>query len=100
MIRVSHVVAYTVGYSLLCDRGQHGGVLKPTKNYHFFSIFTRLCHFSQGFGEVKEWDILELHEMIKVSNLVACSMVLNLLCDLSRQAGLLKLTKTLNCNYF
>ena len=54
MIRVSHVVAYTVGYNLLCDRGQHGGVLRPTKNYHFFSIFTRLGHFSQGFGEVKE----------------------------------------------
>ena len=57
------------------------------------SIFSRLGPFSQVFGQVKEWDMLELHEMIRVSYLVACPMVFNLLCDLSRQGGVLKLTK-------
>ena len=55
--------------------------------------FSRLGPFSQVLGQVKEWDILELHEMMKVSHLVGCPMVFNLLYDLSQQAGVLKLTK-------
>ena len=39
------------------------------------SILSRLGSFPQIFGEVKEWLILELCEMIKVPHIVACPMV-------------------------
>ena len=40
------------------------------------SIFSRLGPFPQIFGQVKEWLILELCEMIKVpTHIVACPMV-------------------------
>ena len=35
MIRVPHVVACPIDFNFLCDQGQQGGVLKPTKNDHF-----------------------------------------------------------------
>ena len=36
---------------------------------------------------------MELHEMIRISHLVLRPMAFNLLCHLSRQVGVLKLTK-------
>ena len=48
----------------------------------FFSIFSRL-----------EWLILEFHEMIIVPHVVACSMVLNFLCDRTQLEGVLKLAQ-------
>ena len=44
--------------NLLCDRGQQGEVLKPTKNV-IFKYFNRFGHFSQFLSQVKDWDILE-----------------------------------------
>ena len=46
------------------------------KTYHFW-CFSRLGHFPQVFGQVKEWPILELPEMIKVSHAVTCPMDFN-----------------------
>ena len=39
---------------------------------------------------MKEWLILELHEMIKGSHILACQIVFILLCNLSQQGGVLK----------
>ena len=35
MIRVPHVVSCPIDLNFLCDQGQEGGVLNPTKNDHF-----------------------------------------------------------------
>ena len=43
---------------------------------------------------------MKLHAIIRLSHLVACPMVFNLLCHLSWQAGMLKLTKMLNFKCF
>ena len=45
------------------------------------------------FGQVKEWDMLKLREVIGVSLLVACPIAFNLLRDLSQQTDMLKLMK-------
>ena len=59
----------------------------------FSAICSRLSSFSQIFGQIKEWDTLELHEIIRISHLVPRPMVFNLLCHLGRPVGVLKLTK-------
>ena len=64
------------------------------KKISFSSIFSHFGPFSQDFGQVKESDILDLHEMVRESYSVASAMVFDLLADLSRQAGLSKLTKS------
>ena len=38
MIRVPHVVAYPMNFSLLCDQGQLVGVFKLMKNDHFLAV--------------------------------------------------------------
>ena len=35
MIGVPHAVLCLINFNLLCDRGQQGGVPKPTENDHF-----------------------------------------------------------------
>ena len=47
----------------------------------FFSIFRRLGLFPQVYGQVKEWFILELHEMIRVFHVVVFPIDFKLLCD-------------------
>ena len=42
-------------------------MLRLIENAHLFSIFSHLGPFPQVFRQVKEWLILECHEMIKVS---------------------------------
>ena len=54
---------------------------KSVQNYEnasFLGIFSRLGHFFQVFWQVKEWLMLELHEMIKVPH--AVSFPMNLIC--------------------
>ena len=58
-----------------------------------FSSFIRLGTFPQVFRQVKEWLILELHEVIRVLHVVACMMDFNLLCYQGKQEGVLKLMK-------
>ena len=45
-----------------------------------FRYVNGLAHFPQFFRQVKTWQILELHGMTIVSNLVACSIVLLFFC--------------------
>ena len=61
------------------------------KNDHFFSIFNRFGHFPQVFGQVREWLILKLHEMIRVLHVGAWPMDFNLLCDQGQQPVVLKM---------
>ena len=49
MIIVPHVVACTMDFNLLWDRGQQTGVLKPTKKLSFSSNFSRFGRFSHFF---------------------------------------------------
>ena len=59
-----------------------GGVLvfKAMKIDHFFGVFRRLGNFLHVFWQVKEWLILEVQEMIRVSGAVTCRINFNLLC--------------------
>ena len=45
-----------------------------------FRSVNGLAHFPQVFTQVKTWQILELHGMTIVSNLVACSIVFVFFC--------------------
>ena len=56
-------------------------------------IFCRFGPFHQVFGQVKELLMFELHEIKKMLNVAACSVVFSLLCDLGRPAGVLILIK-------
>ena len=75
MIRVAYEVVCLIDFNLLWDRSQQGGVFKHGK-YSFFSIFSRLDPFLHVFGQMKEWLILHLYQMIRVPFLVACPIVL------------------------
>ena len=66
-------------------------MFKVIKNDHIFSIFSRLAPYPQVFGQVNEWLIVGLHEMIRVPHVVACPMDFNLLWDRGHQGGVLKL---------
>ena len=53
MIRVLHAVACTGDNNLLCDQGQQGGVLKPTKNDHFQVLLAVWVLFRKFLGRLK-----------------------------------------------
>ena len=59
----------------------------------FFSIISRLGSFPQVFGQVKEWSILKLNEIITVLDLVACPIIFVLFSDRDWQGGMLKVMK-------
>ena len=61
------------------DQGCQGRVFKVMKNDHFLNIFRRLGPFPQFYEQVKEWFILELHEMIRVLHVVVFPIDFNLL---------------------
>ena len=63
------------------------------ENSSLFGVFSRLGHFFQVFWQVKEWLILELHEMIKVPHAVSFPMNFDLLCYRVQQRGVLKRMK-------
>ena len=50
----------------------------------FLSIFSRLRSFPKVFGQVKEWLILESHEMIRVPHVVAFPTV-SILSDVGKE---------------
>ena len=88
MIRVLHIAACSVVFSLLCGLGKPAGVLRLIKNAHFLIFLAVWVLFL--FGKVKEWLMLELHEMIKVSHILACTIVFILLCYLGQHGRVLK----------
>ena len=57
-----------------------------------FGILSRLGHFPQVFGQVKDWLVLQFNEMIKVPNAVAFPMDFALL-SRGQQRGVLKRMK-------
>ena len=59
----------------------------------FFSAFSRLDPFPQVFRQVKESLILQLHEMKRMLQVVACPTVFILFYDQYWQGGVLKLMK-------
>ena len=56
-------------------------------------IFSCLNPFRQFFRQVKEWLLLKLYEMIRMSYVVECPIVFVYLCHLGWQGGVLKLMK-------
>ena len=68
IIRVSNVGACPIIFILFYERNWQGGVLTVMKKWSFISPFSRLGHFPKGFGQVKEWLVLELHKIIRASN--------------------------------
>ena len=72
-------------FVLFDDADWQGGLLKLMKNDHFFSIFSRLGPFPQVFGQVKRRFMLKLHKIIRVSHVVASSIVFILFCERSWQ---------------
>ena len=57
------------------------------------SIFRHLGPLPQVFGQVKEWLVIELHEVIGVPHVVLCAVDFNLLCDWGQQGGMLRPVK-------
>ena len=97
MIKAPHVIACPIVFILFYGWDWRGGVFKVIKNDLFVCFFVFLTvwagPFPQVFRQVKEWLILELHEVIRVLSVVACPIDFNLLCDRSPEGGVLKLMK-------
>ena len=70
-VRVSHIVAYPIVFILFYEQSWQGLKFKVS----VFSIFSRLGSFPQVSRWMKEWAILELHETLRVSHIVACPSV-------------------------
>ena len=56
-------------------------------------MFSRLGNFLHVFAQVKEWLILEVQDMIRVSDIVGFPTSFNLLCDQTQQGEVLNLLK-------
>ena len=75
MTKMTHVVAYPILFIFVFDQSWQGLVLKFMKKKSFLGIFSRLGFFHSVFGQVRVWFISELHEMMKVSHIVAFPIV-------------------------
>ena len=74
MIRVLHVCAFPIVFILFYGLDWHG-VFKVMKKDHFQNIFISFGLFPGVFGQVNEWPLSKLHEMIRVLLLVACPIL-------------------------
>ena len=70
------MAACSVVFSLLCDLHRPVGVPRLIKYAHFLIFLAVWVLFLSFWAGVKEWLILELHEMIKVSHILASPIVL------------------------
>ena len=66
--KVSHLAVCPIVFVFLYDRGR---IAQTYGKWSVFSILNRSVHFLQVFGKSKEWLMLELHEMIRVLQVVA-----------------------------
>ena len=90
ILRVSHEVAGAITcFIILWGRFARRSV-QNYKKRSFVSIFSGLGYFIQAFRQVKEWFILELHEMIRVPHVVACIIVFVFFYGWDWQGGLFK----------
>ena len=80
-------------FIFLFDGGRQVAVLKFMKNDHFYPILVVWLLFLKILDISRIWFILELHEMIRVSQLDAWSDAFILLFDLCWKVGVLKLMK-------
>ena len=76
-----------------CDLNWEAGVLKLKNKCSILNLFRGLGYFPQISGQVKEWIMLELHGMIRVTHIVACPVTHILLCGRGRLGAVLKLIK-------
>ena len=91
MIRILHAVTRSIVFILF--EGRKECWLKLMKNDHFLVFFSAWAPFPQVFGQVKEWSILKLNEIITVLDLVACPIIFVLFSDRDWQGGMLKVMK-------
>ena len=80
-IRVLHIILCTIVFILFYDQDWEGRVFKVMKNKYFFSIFWWLGYFPQVIGQVKEWLMLKLHKIIRVSHANAFTIIFILFYD-------------------
>ena len=66
------------------------GSVQSYEKWSFCSVFSRLGNFPQVFRQVKEWRLLELHEVIRVHHIVAFPIVFLLFCLRSWQGRVFK----------
>ena len=66
---------------------------KTYEKWSFFSICSRLGHFPQFFGQIKEWLMLELKKMIRVSYAAVGPIVFSLFGNSDWKGGVLKFMK-------
>ena len=78
---------------MLWNRGRQGGVLKHMGNAQILIFLAVRVLISLSFWAVKESLILNMHEMIQMAHVVACTIVFILLCDQGWQELLLKFFK-------
>ena len=71
-----------------------GRSAQTSEKWWILSIFSLLGLFAWVFGQVREWLILKLHEMIGVSLVIVCPIAFILFCDLGQHGGVLKLMKS------
>ena len=86
MIIVLHIVACTIIFILFDDRDWLGGVLRLMKIVHFLVFFV-------VFGQVKEWFMLEIHKIIRLSHIYPCSIAFLLIFDQGCRGGVFKVMK-------
>ena len=75
IIKVLHLFVCPIAFILFYGLDWQGGVFKVMKNDHFLNIFVSFGLFLRVFGQVNEWSILKLHEMIKVLHIVLYKFV-------------------------
>ena len=93
MIRVLHAGWYPIAFVLFYGQYWQEGVLKLMESGHIFSIFSHFGYFPQVLCQVKEWLILELHEMIRLLRVVAFPIVFILFYGRNWQEGVFKVMK-------
>ena len=75
MKRMLHAVLRPIAFLLLYKGNWQEEVLKPMKNDHLLVFSAVWVLFLQVFGQVKEWLMLELHKIIRMSQVVLWSIV-------------------------
>ena len=78
----------------MSDLGREG--CSNLSKWSFLGLYSGLGHFSHVLGQVKEWLISKLHEMIRVLLAVACPIEFNSLLDRGQGKECSNLRKTIN----
>ena len=71
---IIRAVAWPIAFFFLWTRLARRSVsVQSYENWSFFCVFSRFCPFLQVFGQINDWSILEVHEVIRVLHMVACA---------------------------